>query len=90
MFTANNPTTGERSKHIEVHDLKVREYVNSGELRVVHIRTEYNVSDFFTKGLTIQKYAIFRDYLMGEQPSAGFKGAKRPVPPPPRTGAGGG
>ena len=36
---------------------------------------------------TIQKYAIFRDYLMGEQPSADFKGAKRPSPPPLSTGA---
>ena len=90
VFTANNPTTGERSKHIDVHDLKVREYVNSGELRVVHIRTDYNVSDFFTKGLTIQKYAIFRDYLMGEQTSSSFKGAKRPGPPPLPSGAGGG
>ena len=49
--------------------LKVREYVASGEIRVVHVRTDYNVSDFFTKGLTIQKFAGFRDLLMGEQPS---------------------
>ena len=58
-----------RSKHIDVRFLKVREYVASGDLRVVHVRTDYNVSDFFTKGLTIQKYAMFRDLLMGEQPS---------------------
>ena len=55
--------------HIDVRFLKVREYVAAGELRVVHVRTDYNVSDFFTKGLTIQKYSTFRDLLMGEQPS---------------------
>ena len=68
-FTANTPSTGVRSKHIDVRFLKVREYVASGEIRVVHVRTDYNVSDFFTKGLTIQKFAGFRDLLMGEQPS---------------------
>ena len=68
-FTANNPSSGERSKHIDVRFLKIREYVSSGELRVVHVRTEYNVADFFTKGLPIQKFASFRDLLMGEQPS---------------------
>ena len=68
-FTANTPPTGVRSKHIDVRFLKVREYVASGEIRVVHVRTDYNVSDFFTKGLTIQKFAGFRDLLMGEQPS---------------------
>ena len=68
-ITANTPSTGVRSKHIDVRFLKVREYVAAGELRVVHVRTDYNVSDFFTKGLTIQKYSTFRDLLMGEQPS---------------------
>ena len=87
-FTANNPSTGDRSKHIDVHHLKVREYVNSGDLRVVHIRTDYNVSDFFTKGLTIQKFASFRDYLMGEQPTSPTK-AKRMPAAAPVFGAGG-
>ena len=44
-FTANTPSTGVRSKHIDVRFLKVREYVASGDLRVVHVRTDYNVSD---------------------------------------------
>merc|ERR1712185_430574 len=81
-FTANTPSTGIRSKHIDVRFLKVREYVASGDLRVVHVRTDYNVSDFFTKGLTIQKYAMFRDYLMGEQPSQ----RKPPADAPPLGG----
>ena len=45
----------------------------------MHVRTEYNVSDFFTKGLTIQKYSNFRDLLMGEQISK-----TKPLIPPPR------
>ena len=81
-FTANTPSTGVRSKHIDVRFLKVREYVASGDLRVVHVRTDYNVSDFFTKGLTIQKYAMFRDLLMGEQPSQ----RKPPTDAPPPGG----
>ena len=69
-FTANTPSTGVRSKHIDVRFLKVREYVASGDIRVVHVGTNYNVSDFFTKGLPIQKYTQFRDLLMGEQLSS--------------------
>ena len=66
-FSANNPSSGTMSKHIDVRHKKVREYVASGDLRVVHVRTDYNVADFFTKGLNIGKFAMFRDFLMGEQ-----------------------
>ena len=38
-FTANTPSTGVRSKHIDVRFLKVREYVANGELRVVDVRS---------------------------------------------------
>lgn len=38
-------------------------------MRVVHVRTDYNVADFFTKGLTIAKFSNFRNLLMGEQKS---------------------
>merc|ERR1712185_619315 len=69
-FTANTPSTGVRSKHIDVRFLKVREYVASGELRVVHVRTDYNVADFFTKGLTIAKFSNFRNLLMGDSEDA--------------------
>jgi len=83
-FTANTPSTSERSKHIDVRHMKVREYVANGDIRVVHIGTNYNVSDLFTKGLPIQKFSQFRDLLMGEQ----F--AKRRLPPPlPAFGGGG-
>ena len=66
-FTANTPSTGAMSKHIDIRYKKVREYVASGELRVVHVGTDYNVADFFTKGLAIGKFSRFRDFLMGEQ-----------------------
>ena len=79
-FTANNPTTGVRSKHIDVRFLKVREYIAAGMIRVAHVRTDYNISDFFTKGLTIQKYSNFRNLLMGEQPTRHNADTKGKVP----------
>ena len=42
---------------------------NERVLRVVHVRTDYNVADFFTKGLTIAKFSNFRNLLMGKQKS---------------------
>ena len=68
-FTASNPSTGARSKHIDVRFLKIREHVKNGDLRVVHVNTAYNVADFFTKGLAITKFAYFRELTMGDQPS---------------------
>ena len=82
-FTANNPSSSPK-KHIELRHLKVREYVSNGEIRVLHVRTDYNVSDFFTKGLTIKKFSHFRELIMGDQPQR-----KKPPPPVDAGGAGG-
>ena len=66
VFTANNPVTNLRSRHLEVRWFKVRDYVRDGLLKVAHLRTEHNVADFFTKPLVGDHYKRFREFLMGK------------------------
>ena len=61
VFTANNPVTNLRSRHLEVRWFKVRDYVKNGLLNVLHLRTQYNLADYFTKPLLGNHFQEFRD-----------------------------
>ena len=68
IFTANNPETSQRSKHLEIRWFRVRDYVKDLTLRVRHIPTGGNVADFFTKSLQgPDSFERFRKHLMGDQ-----------------------
>ena len=68
IFTANNPETSQRSKHLEIRWFRVRDYIKEMMLQVRHIRTGDNVADFFTKALQgSEGYERFREFLMGRQ-----------------------
>ena len=68
IFTANNPETSQRSKHLEIRWFRVRDYVQNQTLRVRHIPTGGNVADFFTKSLQgPDSFERFRRQLMGDQ-----------------------
>ena len=68
IFTANNPETSHRSKHLEIRWFRVRDYVRDQTLRVRHIPTGGNVADFFTKSLQgPDSFVRFRRDLMGSQ-----------------------
>ena len=64
--TVNNPTsTAQASRHLDVRYFKVRDHISDGKLRVHFLRTELNVSDFFTKGLPSPAFRSFMQILMG-------------------------
>ena len=65
-FTANNPATDINNKALETRWYNIRDYVKDGLLRVFHIGTNLNVSDFFTKPLQGDKFSDFRNFLMGD------------------------
>ena len=68
IFTANNPETSQRSKHLEIRWFRIRDYVKDNLLRVRHIPTGGNVADFFTKSLQgPDSFERFRANLMGNQ-----------------------
>ena len=68
--TVNNPTsTAQASRHLDVRYFKVRDHIHDGKLRVHFLRTEHNVSDFFTKGLPNPAFRSFMQILMGTMSS---------------------
>ena len=62
--TINRPeSTSQGSKHIDTRYFRVRQWVQQNALRVAYVGTDYNVADFFTKGLHWPKFSKFRDRI---------------------------
>ena len=59
IYLAKNPMFHARSKHIEVQYHFVREKVLSKKVDIMHINTEWQVVDIFTKLMNTIKLRIF-------------------------------
>ncbi|GKD73639.1 ribonuclease H-like domain-containing protein, partial [Tanacetum coccineum] len=57
VYLSTNPVQHQRTKHIEIDIHFVREYVASGQVRVLQY------ADFFTKGLPTALFLEFRSSL---------------------------
>ncbi len=62
LFT-NNPVYHVRTKHIEVHYHFIREKVLPREINLIHVSTENQVANIFTKALGTDKLKRFRKML---------------------------
>jgi hypothetical protein len=63
ILLANNPIYHARTKHIEVHYHFIREKVLAKEIDLIHVSTEDQVADIFTKALGTDKLRKFRKML---------------------------
>ncbi len=63
ILLANNPVYHARTKHIEVHYHFIREKILVKEIDLIHVSTEDQVADIFTKALGINKLKRFRKML---------------------------
>jgi len=60
ILLANNPVYHARTKHIEVHCHYIREKVLTKEIDLIHVSTEDQIADIFTKALNTDKMKRFR------------------------------
>ncbi len=63
ILLANNPVYHARTKHIEMHYHFIREKVLAKEIDLIHVSTEDQVADMFTKALGTDKLKKFRQML---------------------------
>ncbi len=63
ILLVNNPVYHARRKHIEVHYHFIREKVLAKKIDLIHVSTEDQVADIFTKALGTNKLKKFRKML---------------------------
>ena len=63
IYMSENPIQHQRTKHIEIDIHFVREKVQRGQIRVLHVPSRYQLADIFTKGLPSVLFRDFRSSL---------------------------
>ncbi|GKE19777.1 ribonuclease H-like domain-containing protein, partial [Tanacetum coccineum] len=70
VYLSTNPVQHQRTKHIEIDIHFVREYVASGQVRVLHVPSRFQYADIFTKGLPTALFLEFHSSLNVQRSSA--------------------
>ena len=61
---ASNPVSSSNSKHIDVRHHFLRELVTKGEIKTIHVLSEYQHADFLTKSMNTHSFRFHRDIVM--------------------------
>ncbi|KAK1415156.1 hypothetical protein QVD17_30928 [Tagetes erecta] len=75
VYLSQNPVQHQRTKHVEMDIHFVREKVQVGDVRVLHVPAEYQYADIFTKGLAKHLFTTFRSSLCLRPATAQTTGA---------------
>ncbi|GJR67710.1 ribonuclease H-like domain-containing protein [Tanacetum coccineum] len=70
VYLSTNPVQHQHTKHIEIDIHFVREYVASGQVRVLHVPSRFQYANIFTKGLSTALFLEFRSSLNVRGPPA--------------------
>ncbi|KAJ9541409.1 hypothetical protein OSB04_027915 [Centaurea solstitialis] len=74
IYLSGNPVQHQRTKHIELDIHFVREHVQWGCVRVLHVPSRFQVADIFTKGLSRVLFDDFRSSLNIRPPNLSTAG----------------
>ena len=74
IYLASNLAHHQCSKYIEMDIHYVKEKVDRGQVRVLHVPSRYQIADIFTKGLSLVLFEEFWDILSIRRPSASTEG----------------
>ncbi|GJV27032.1 ribonuclease H-like domain-containing protein [Tanacetum coccineum] len=70
VYMSANLVQHQRTKHIEIDIHFIRDFVASGQVRVLHVPSRFQYADIFTKGLPTAIFLEFRTSLNVRRPSA--------------------
>ena len=60
MKIANNPVQHSKTKHIEIHHHFLRDHVMKEDIDIIHVNTEEQLVDIFTKPLDEKRFCKLR------------------------------
>src|SRR4029078_7290374 len=63
VYLSTNPVQHQRTQHVEIDLHFVRDRVDIGDVRVLHVPTTSQFADIFTKGLPSSTFSEFRSSL---------------------------
>ena len=63
QFMGSNRVNNNRTRHIDMRYMHIREYVESGSIRIEHVSSAENIADIFTKALPYDIFRIHRQSL---------------------------
>ncbi len=61
----NQGAMSEKTKHLDIRIFKIKQLIESKQIRLQYIKTQRNLSDIFTKNLPAQQFVFLRDQLKG-------------------------
>ena len=61
----NGMSTSDRARHVHIRNNFINQFIVSGDITVLHCRTEIMIADILTKPLALQQFRYLRDYLLG-------------------------
>jgi hypothetical protein len=65
IYLTQNPSTSQRTKHIDIRYHFVREFVEAGVVKVEFIKSEENEADIMTKNTTNELFEKHKTKLVG-------------------------
>ena len=72
-LVSNGMSTSDRSRHVHIRNKYFGQFVENGQIKVIHCPTKYMIADILTKPLGVSQFLYLRDYMLGyKTPEKGY------------------